>query len=36
VYGELERQLGDAALALAWVSQMVRGLARVGMLGEEG
>jgi hypothetical protein len=32
VYGELERQLGDAALALAWESQMVVGLSRVGIL----
>lgn len=34
-YRELERQLGDAALALAWVSQMVGGLARVGILKDE-
>ena len=34
VYGELERQLGDAALALAlaWESQMVADLSRVGIL----
>jgi hypothetical protein len=36
VYRELERQLGDGALAVAWVSRMVSGLARVGMLGKEG
>lgn len=35
VYRELERQLGDAALALEWVSQMVAGLARVGLLVDE-
>lgn len=32
VYGELERQLGDAALALAWVSRMIDDLSRVGIL----
>ena len=32
VYGELERQLGDAALALEWVSRMVAELSRVGIL----
>ncbi|HEY7346880.1 MAG TPA: hypothetical protein VH599_01080 [Ktedonobacterales bacterium] len=32
VYRELERQLGDARLALEWVSQMVAGLSRVGIL----
>ena len=36
VYGELERQLGDAALALDWVCRMVRGLGRVGILADEG
>jgi hypothetical protein len=36
VYRELERQLGDAALALAWVRQMLGGLARVGILKDEG
>ncbi|HEU5368830.1 MAG TPA: hypothetical protein VFU69_10210 [Ktedonobacterales bacterium] len=32
VYGELERQLGDAALVLAWVSRMIDDLSRVGIL----
>lgn len=32
VYQELVRQLGDTALALAWVRRMVAGLSRVGRL----
>ncbi|HEU5368899.1 MAG TPA: hypothetical protein VFU69_10560 [Ktedonobacterales bacterium] len=35
VYRALERKLGDGALALAWVCQMVAGLARVGLLVDE-
>ena len=35
VYRELERQLGDAALAVEQVCRMVRGLGRVGILKDE-
>jgi hypothetical protein len=35
-YRELERQLGDGAQALAWVSRMVAGLSRVGILDGDG
>jgi hypothetical protein len=36
IYGELERQLGDAALAVAWVSRMVSGLGYTGVVGKRG
>jgi hypothetical protein len=35
VYRELERQLGDQGTALEWVSRMVAGLARVGILAAD-
>jgi hypothetical protein len=36
VYRELERQLGNGTLALAWVSRMVAGLAYTGILKDGG